>query len=175
MSDRGRVAGFQEGDFSMFRRGDEQDAAWGGPSNQDSARGPLSGRIAPAGPGAGGGSGPFGAAGGPPSRVGGAGGFDPPQPPRGPMAAPAAVPGPSQRENNLFELKRKVQTALIAELDPKTDLSQTTQVRRQIDKLFNRIFRTAKHQPRATRPATPLRGHRRRDPRLRANRAAAQR
>ena len=55
------------------------------------------------------------------------------------MAAPA-VPGPSQRENNLFELKRKVQTALIAELDPKTDLSQTTQVRRQIEELFNRIL-----------------------------------
>src|SRR5579859_7109574 len=115
-SGRGHAAGFQEGDVSMFKRGDEQDAAWGGPSNQDSSRGPLSGRIAPAGPGAGGGSGPFGAPGGPPSR---AGGFEPPQTPRGPMAPPP-VQGPSQRENNLFELKRKVQTALIAELDPKT-------------------------------------------------------
>ncbi len=123
----------------MFRRGDEQDAPWGGPSNQDNSRGPLSGRIAPSGPSAGGSSGPFGAMGGPPSRVGGSGGgLD--GPPRGPMAPPSAQQGPTQRENNLFELKRKVQAALIAELDPKTDLSQTGVVRKQIEELFNRIL-----------------------------------
>ncbi len=54
--------------------------------------------------------------------------------------APPAGAAPSQRENNLFELKRKVQAALIAELDPKTDLSQTAVVRHQIEELFNRIL-----------------------------------
>jgi len=44
------------------------------------------------------------------------------------------------RENNFFDLKRKVQNALIAELDPKLDLSQTAQVRRTIEEQFNRIL-----------------------------------
>jgi pilus assembly protein CpaF len=48
--------------------------------------------------------------------------------------------GNSARENSFFELKRKVQNALIAELDPKLDLSQTAQVRRTIEEQFNRIL-----------------------------------
>ncbi|HEX9038302.1 MAG TPA: CpaF family protein [Ktedonobacterales bacterium] len=123
----------------MFRRGDEPDATWGGPGNQDNSRGPLSGRIQPSGSG-GVSQGLFGAPPNTPSRVGGgggSGGFDGPS--RGAAAAPAAA-AITQRDNNLFELKRKVQAALIAELDPKTDLSQTAVVRKQIEDLFNRIL-----------------------------------
>ncbi|HEU0026412.1 MAG TPA: CpaF family protein [Ktedonobacterales bacterium] len=119
----------------MFRRDGERDANWGGPSNPDNSRGPLSGRIGPSTPS--GASGHFGGGGGQQSRAGAAGGFEPPQ--RG-AAAPPVSAAASQRENNLFELKRKVQSALIAELDPKTDLSQTATVRRTIEELFNRIL-----------------------------------
>ncbi len=53
----------------------------------------------------------------------------------------AQAPGVnSARENSFYELKRKVQAALIAELDPKMDLSQTQQVRRTIEELFGRIL-----------------------------------
>ena len=118
----------------MFRRGDEPDATWGGPSNPEGTRGPLSGRMqAPANGGGGG----FGAPAAP-ARAGTTGnGFEPP---RGPAGAPANAQAAAQRDNNLFELKRKVQAALIAELDPKTDLSQTATVRKQIEDLFNRIL-----------------------------------
>jgi pilus assembly protein CpaF len=50
------------------------------------------------------------------------------------------IGGAGAKENNFFELKRKVQNALITELDPKLDLSQTAQVRRVIDEHFNRIL-----------------------------------
>jgi pilus assembly protein CpaF len=51
-------------------------------------------------------------------------------------------PGPpsAARENSFYELKAKVQTALIAELDPKLDLSQTAQVRRTLEELFGVIL-----------------------------------
>src|SRR5258708_7632919 len=52
---------------------------------------------------------------------------------------PASV-GRPVRETNLFGLKRKVQNAVIAELDPLLDLSQTAQVRRTIEEHFNRIL-----------------------------------
>jgi pilus assembly protein CpaF len=42
--------------------------------------------------------------------------------------------------DGFFELKRKVQNALIGELDPLLDLSQTAQVRRTIEEHFNRIL-----------------------------------
>ncbi len=106
-----------------------------GGSNDDNLRGPLSGRIG--GGGAGGanqhngyssqasrGSGSAVDGGGPASR----------------FPAPAQNQAAAARENNLFDLKRKVQAALIAEMDPKTDLSQTAQVRRTIEELFNRIL-----------------------------------
>ena len=117
----------------MFRRDGERDAGWNGPSNPDSSRGPLSGRISPSAPGGTGGL--FG--GGHQARGGGASSFEPPQ--RGPAPPPASAAA-TQRENNLFDLKRKVQAALISELDPKTDLSQTATVRRTIEELFNRIL-----------------------------------
>ncbi len=66
---------------------------------------------------------------GPPDMPGQAG--------RGPLNA--AV-GPSARENSFYELKTKVQNALIAELDPKLDLSQTAQVRRTIEEMFNAVL-----------------------------------
>jgi pilus assembly protein CpaF len=43
-------------------------------------------------------------------------------------------------QNSFYELKSKVQNMLIAELDPKMDLSQTVQVRRTIEELFNLIL-----------------------------------
>lgn len=120
--------------MSIFKRGDDDGAGFG--AHDDNLRGPLSGRI---GGGNGGGNGGQhssflsqparvngqAADGGPASRF--------PAPPQNQAAAAA-------RENNLFELKRKVQAALISEMDPKTDLSQTAQVRRTIEELFNRIL-----------------------------------
>jgi pilus assembly protein CpaF len=44
------------------------------------------------------------------------------------------------KESSFYELKSKVQNMLIAELDPKMDLSQTAQVRRTIEELFNLIL-----------------------------------
>ena len=44
------------------------------------------------------------------------------------------------RENSFYDLKTKVQNMLIAELDPKIDLSQTAQVRRTIEELFTLIL-----------------------------------
>jgi pilus assembly protein CpaF len=44
------------------------------------------------------------------------------------------------RENSFYELKSKVQAALIAELDPRMDLSQTAQVRRTIEELFGVVL-----------------------------------
>ena len=128
LHDRNR-ASLPEGDVSMFRR-DEPDATWGGPSNPENTRGPLSGRMQPAGSGGGG----FGAAPSVPPRTGGnsggnGGGNGFGEPPRGPAQSPSAA---ASRDAGLFELKRKVQAALIAELDPKTDLSQTAAVRKQI-------------------------------------------
>ncbi|HEX8997847.1 MAG TPA: CpaF family protein [Ktedonobacterales bacterium] len=125
--------------MSIFRRGEDQDGAGQHGSHDDNLRGPLSGRIGGNGGGNGGG-GQYGAYPNPPSRMnnqgsagdGGAAGRYPP-PPQNQAAAAA-------RENNLFELKRKVQSALISEMDPKMDLSQTAQVRRTIEELFNRIL-----------------------------------
>ena len=48
--------------------------------------------------------------------------------------------GAVSRENSFYDLKAKVQNMLIAELDPKIDLSQTAQVRRTIEDLFNIIL-----------------------------------
>ena len=71
------------------------------------------------------------------SRYGALG--NPPADPRVAGAPPTGGIG-TARENNFFDLKRKVQNALISELDPKMDLSQTAQVRRTIEEHFNRIL-----------------------------------
>ncbi|MGH2487174.1 MAG: CpaF family protein [Ktedonobacterales bacterium] len=58
--------------------------------------------------------------------------------PRGALGGQNALG--SANEQSFYDLKRKVQIALIAELDPKMDLSQTAQVRRTIEEHFNRIL-----------------------------------
>jgi pilus assembly protein CpaF len=95
-------------------------------------RGPLSGRMHP------GGSYPNGPDQGGMGRSGD--GMVPPN--RGPLTGQAGVGalGGGMRENSFHDLKRKVQTALIAELDPKADLTQVAQVRRTIEEQFNRIL-----------------------------------
>jgi pilus assembly protein CpaF len=108
--------------------------ASGGPSVEHTPR-PLSGRIgannAPPTSGIGAGS-PTG-----PSRFGSPE-SSPPTPVRG---LPGGGPPPTTaRENSFHDLKRKVQNALIAEMDPKMDLSQTAQVRKTIEELFNRVL-----------------------------------
>ena len=97
-------------------------------------RGPLTGRFNPGAPAAADPSNSMG------SRLG-----PPPEPslPRGPLGSQMAAGNPaggSARENSFYELKRKVQNALIAELDPKIDLTQTNTVRRTIEEQFNRIL-----------------------------------
>ncbi|MGH2515311.1 MAG: ATPase, T2SS/T4P/T4SS family, partial [Ktedonobacterales bacterium] len=75
--------------------------------------------------------------------LGGGGRYNPAEgaTPRGPLSGQNAMAnGGGLRENSFFELKRKVQNALIAELDPKLDLTQTAQVRRNIEEQFNRIL-----------------------------------
>jgi pilus assembly protein CpaF len=114
---------------SIFKRGDDQNGA-----GDDNLRGPLSGRIG--GGGGNGGNGQYVSFSNQPPRPssandGGAGSRFP---------APQQNAAAAARENNLFDLKRKVQAALIAEMDPKLDLSQTAQVRRTIEELFNRIL-----------------------------------
>lgn len=102
--------------------------------NGDGMRGPLSGRFGPSAP--------------PQADLGGGsmgGRFSSPEPPtpRGPLTnqiAGGSPGGASVRENSFYELKRKVQHALIAELDPKIDLTQTATVRRTIEEQFNRIL-----------------------------------
>lgn len=113
--------------MSLLKRFDE--SSQGG----DSARGPLSGRMN------------GGYSGGQdyqsPTSGGRFGGSDSP-PPRGPLSAQGAMAnaGPGLRENGFYDLKRKIQNALISELDPKMDMSQTAQVRRTIEEQFNRIL-----------------------------------
>jgi pilus assembly protein CpaF len=118
---------------SIFKRGDDQNGSQNG-AGDDNLRGPLSGRIG--GGSGGGGNGQYSSFSNQPPRPssandGGAGSRFPAPPQNASAAA---------RENNLFDLKRKVQAALIAEMDPKLDLSQTAQVRRTIEELFNRIL-----------------------------------
>jgi pilus assembly protein CpaF len=60
--------------------------------------------------------------------------------PRGPLAAAAPNGQGNAKEASFYDLKRKVQNALIAELDPKMDLTQTAQVRRTIEEHFNRVL-----------------------------------
>ena len=120
--------------MSIFRRGDDQLGGQNG-ANDDNLRGPLSGRIG----GGGGGGGQHSPFANPPSRMGGAPNDNGPAG-RFPAPTPQNNQAAAARENNLFELKRKVQAALIAEMDPKMDLSQTAQVRRTIEELFNRVL-----------------------------------
>jgi pilus assembly protein CpaF len=103
-----------------------------GPNGGDDGRQPSTGRI----PTSGGASDPSGRL---PATPGGDAAAH-----YGPPAIGAGQRGPggstSAQENSFYELKSKVQNALIAEMDPKLDLSQTAQVRRQIEELFNGVL-----------------------------------
>src|SRR5579859_2130176 len=70
------------------------------------------------------------------------GSYGPPElPPQARSALNMNTGNPAlSRENSFYDLKSKVQNMLIAELDPKIDLSQTAQVRRTIEELFNLIL-----------------------------------
>ena len=118
--------------MSIFRRGDDQNGGNG--AGDDNLRGPLSGRIG--GNNGGGGNGQYSSfSNQPPARGGSSDGGAASR-----FPAAQQSPAAAARDNNLFELKRKVQAALISEMDPKMDLSQTAQVRRTIEELFNRIL-----------------------------------
>ncbi|HWQ15914.1 MAG TPA: CpaF family protein [Roseiflexaceae bacterium] len=79
-------------------------------------------------------------------RIGGATG---PLQPNQPQPAASAVPGirpagapPGRREDDsaMYELRARVQTQLINELDPRLDLSNIAKVRQQVEEIFNTIL-----------------------------------
>src|SRR5947209_7333831 len=49
-------------------------------------------------------------------------------------------PGGVNNQENMLELKNRVQQKLIAELDPKLDLTKTDEVRRNVEEIFNQIL-----------------------------------
>ncbi len=57
---------------------------------------------------------------------------------RRPTVAPGAAPAGGR--GDMMELKARVQNKLIAELDPKMDLSRLDEVRRQVEDVFNQIL-----------------------------------
>jgi pilus assembly protein CpaF len=64
------------------------------------------------------------------------------QQPAGPVqpARPGSLGGRREEDNSAVELKVRVQTQLINELDPKLDLSNTARVRQQVEEIFNAIL-----------------------------------
>ncbi len=72
----------------------------------------------------------------PPTTTGG-----PPTPPRvvPPQAAPSRFTGALPARESFREAKFRVQNRLINELDPKLDLTNQVEVRRQIEELFGKI------------------------------------
>ncbi|HEX6121914.1 MAG TPA: CpaF family protein [Ktedonobacterales bacterium] len=130
--------------MSIFRRADGSDPDQ--PSgNNEAGSGPLTGRLGEHVPGPL--SGRIGGNNAPPSytsigtgNLNGYGAPGAPAPTSRGLPGGAPPPAASARENNFNDLKRKVQTALISELDPKMDLSQTAQVRKTIEEHFNRVL-----------------------------------
>src|SRR5437867_7800329 len=49
-------------------------------------------------------------------------------------------PGTLSNQENMLELKNRVQQRLIAELDPKLDLTKTDEVRRTVEDIFGQIL-----------------------------------
>src|SRR5438552_8146692 len=49
-------------------------------------------------------------------------------------------PGGLSNQENMLELKNRVQQKLIAELDPKLDLTKTDEVRRNVEEIFSQIL-----------------------------------
>jgi pilus assembly protein CpaF len=63
------------------------------------------------------------------------------QPPRQGNSSTRPNAAPRDQEDNAFaDLKSRVQTKLINELDPKLDLSNTARVQRQVEEVFNSIL-----------------------------------
>src|SRR5205823_9288034 len=52
-------------------------------------------------------------------------------------------PGGLSNQENMLELKNRVQQKLIAELDPKLDLTKTDEVRRNVEEIFSQILESA--------------------------------
>jgi pilus assembly protein CpaF len=77
-------------------------------------------------------------------RIGGTTGSLQPNQPQSPAAGarPAGPPPPGRREDDsaMYELRTRVQTQLINELDPRLDLSNTAKVRQQVEEIFNTIL-----------------------------------
>ncbi len=65
----------------------------------------------------------------------------------------AAVTG-----DNFLDLKNRVQHKLIAELDPKLDLTNTDEVRRNVEEIFNDILDHRKYRAHPRRPGAAVRG-----------------
>ncbi len=57
-----------------------------------------------------------------------------------PGGAAKPTSGAAAKEDNFNDLKSRVQSRLISELDPKLDLSNTAQVRKQVEEIFNSIL-----------------------------------
>src|SRR4051812_49913973 len=55
-------------------------------------------------------------------------------------APPEQNRGVQTSGDNFLDLKNRVQHKLIAELDPKLDLTRTDEVRRQVEEIFNEIL-----------------------------------
>jgi pilus assembly protein CpaF len=59
---------------------------------------------------------------------------------RGPGTSRPETLKPSSQDENVNELKVRVQTRLLNELDPKMDLGNTVKVRQQVEEIFNSIL-----------------------------------
>lgn len=62
--------------------------------------------------------------------------------PTGRIGGPNEAPGRATSGNEFVDLKNRVQQKLIAELDPKLDLTKTDEVRRNVEEIFNEILDT---------------------------------
>ncbi len=60
--------------------------------------------------------------------------------PTGRVGGPNEAPGRATSGNEFVDLKNRVQQKLIAELDPKLDLTKTDEVRRNVEEIFNEIL-----------------------------------
>lgn len=60
--------------------------------------------------------------------------------PTGRIGGPNEAPNRATSGNEFLDLKNRVQQKLIAELDPKLDLTKTDEVRRNVEEIFNEIL-----------------------------------
>ena len=81
---------------------------------------------------------------------------------------------PLGSQDNMLDLKNRVQQRLIAELDPKLDLTKTDEVRRKVEDIFNQILETENIVLTRVERARLFEAVARRNPRLWSDRAAAE-